>query len=85
MTKRQRPGKPGRPRKLGAAAVDPTTFNPRAVLAGIAADPESPPTARVMACKALLRLAEDTDPADDGEIDELTRKALVNMRKRRDD
>ena len=85
MTKRRRPRKPGRPRKLGAPAVDPTTFNPRAVLAGIAADPESPPTARVMACKALLRLAEDTETADDGEVDELTRKALVNMRKRRDD
>ena len=75
---------PGRPRKLGAAAVDPTTINPRAVLAGIAADPESPPTARVMACKALLRLAEDTETPDD-DLDDLTKRALLNMRKRHDD
>ena len=81
--KRRRPRKPGRPRKVGATAVDPTTFNPRAVLAGIAADPESPPTARVMAAKALLRLTEDTETDDSGE-DDLTRRALARMGRRND-
>ena len=64
MTTKRRP-RPGRPRKFGAPAVNPATIDPRAVLAGIASDPETPATARVMACKALLRLAEDTETADD--------------------
>ena len=77
---RRRSRQPGRPRKPGAPAVDPSTINPRAVLAGLASDPATPATARVAACKALLRLAGDPIEDDCGP-DELTKRALLNMRK----
>ena len=39
---------------LRAAGIDPSTVDPRAVLAAVAADPSAPASARVSAARALL-------------------------------
>jgi hypothetical protein len=39
---------------LAAAGIDPSTVDPRAVLAAVAADPSAPASARVSAARALL-------------------------------
>jgi hypothetical protein len=39
---------------LQAAGIDPTSIDPRAVLAAVAADPSAPAYARVSAARALL-------------------------------
>ena len=58
-----KPKRRGRPSRAEASAkaladVDLTAIDPRRVLIMIAADPSSPATARVAACRALLNLAE---------------------------
>src|SRR5262245_12413169 len=56
---RRRPGRPTRHEEmrwsLAELGVDPASFDPRRVLAGIAADVNAPATARVRAALALLR------------------------------
>ena len=76
----RRPNQTGRPRKVGTPS--PVRFDPRAVLAAIAADPLAPATARVGACKALLA-GNSADPAPD-ERDPITMAALrlLNTRNR---
>jgi hypothetical protein len=54
-------------------------LDPRAVLEEIAADPDAGATARVAACRALLKL--DAQPEDDL-VDGLTKRALVRMGQR---
>jgi hypothetical protein len=44
---------------LQAAGVDPTSFDPRAVLAAVAADASAPASARVAAARALLADAQE--------------------------
>jgi hypothetical protein len=39
---------------LQAAGIDPSTVDPRAVLAAVACDPSAPASARVSAARALL-------------------------------
>ena len=72
----------GRPRRAPSPDVDPTTVDPRRVLASIAADPNAPASARVAAAKALIvtggpgpaptPAVEDTDP----DMDRLDRRTL---------
>jgi hypothetical protein len=50
------------------ASIDIASVDPRAILASIPADPSAPATARVRACRVLLRMAEaavDTAEDDD--------------------
>jgi hypothetical protein len=56
-----------------------TRVDPRAVLEEIAADPNAGVTARVAACRALLKL--DAQPEADV-MDGLTRRALAKMGQR---
>jgi hypothetical protein len=44
----------GRPTRAEAAGIDPSTVDPRRVLAQVAADVSAPASARVTAAKALL-------------------------------
>lgn len=57
-----------------------TTIDPVAILREMAADPETPATARVQACKALLAIDKagkgDSNSADDTPTDQVTQTAL---------
>jgi hypothetical protein len=44
---------------LAANGIDPTSIDPRAVLAAVAADPSAPASARVAAARALLADAQE--------------------------
>jgi hypothetical protein len=79
-----RPGA-GRPPKAGTPAPS-GAFDPRSVLAAIAADPNAPATARVAACRALLA-GNSADPAPQPgspgvPLDALSRRALELLAKR---
>jgi hypothetical protein len=65
-------------RVVEVGGIDPATIDPRRILAGIAADPEAPAGARVMACKTLIAAAGEQAPnaADEATSDALTRRAL---------
>jgi hypothetical protein len=65
------PRRRGRPSKeeelqraLAEIGIDPTAIDPLRILASIAVNVRMPPTARVAACKVLLRV-KDQDPAED--------------------
>jgi hypothetical protein len=59
---------------------EPTLDEVRAVLWGIARDPEQAATARVSACSLLLRDARDNDGGESRGID-LNKRALALMRR----
>jgi hypothetical protein len=65
---RRRRGRPTREeataKALAAILVDPSTIDPRQILAGIAMDRSAPAGARVAACKVLLGV-KDQDSAED--------------------
>jgi hypothetical protein len=78
----------GRPRRAQASAkalaglvVDPTTVDPKLILAQIMVDTSAPAAARVSAAKALLA---DRERGDDGETRhaaDLNKRALALMRR----
>jgi hypothetical protein len=63
---------------LAAAGIDAATVDPRLILQSIAGDPSAPATARVSACRILLGLG-GADAPEDGDIDQLTARALAKM------
>src|SRR5262249_18762990 len=67
-TPRRRRGRPSRKeevqRALAELGVDPATIDPRRVLAAIASDTTAPAGARVAACKVLLGVKDQGDPAE---------------------
>jgi hypothetical protein len=79
----------GRPRREQASAkalaglvVDPTTVDPRVILAQIMVDTSAPAAARVSAAKALLADRERGDSAEGTRQDaDLNRRALALMRR----
>ena len=82
-------GRRGRPRKPGSLPVDPSTIDPRAILAGIASDRNAPPTSRVSAAKTLAAMAEadlrrqpllGTSEAEREAADDLNCRALKLLR-----
>jgi hypothetical protein len=88
---RARPSsKRGRPTRSAASAktlkalidggVDPTTIDPRTILAGIAADTSAPATARVAACRTLLTAAP-TGGDEPVAGDPLSRRAIQLLRR----
>jgi len=63
--RRGRPSKQEEVRRmLAEIGIDPSAIDPARILAALAASKSTPPTARVMACKALLGL-RDRDAAED--------------------
>lgn len=67
---------------LAALAIDPSTIDPRTILATIAADPSAAATARVAACRVLLAGTGEIAPAADSDDDEdpVTKLALKLLR-----
>ena len=63
---------------LAAILVDPSTIDPRQILAGIAADRSAPAGARVAACRTLLGLSENSD-AQAGAEDTVAARAIKLM------
>jgi hypothetical protein len=82
----RRRGRPSRAaasvKAMGSLPVDPQSINPKAILAGIAADPSAPATARVQACRVLLGHPGDSE--DEVGADDLTVRAITLLRRRAD-
>jgi hypothetical protein len=84
--------KPGRPTRaeaarkaiaaLAAAGIDPSSIDPRRILAEIAADASAPASARVMACRALLLTTAAPEEGADGALaDKISMRAIEIMRR----
>ena len=83
---RNRGGRPTRQqataKALAGLVVDPTTVDPRVILAQIMVDTSAPAAARVSAAKALLADRERGDSAEGTRQDaDLNRRALALMRR----
>jgi hypothetical protein len=78
----------GRPTRAQASAkalvgvtIDPTTVDPRVILAQIMVDTSAPAAARVSAAKALLADRERGDGAETRHEADLNKRALALMRR----
>ena len=78
---RNRGGRPTRAqasmKALAGITIDPTTVDPRVILAQIMVDTSAPAAARVSAAKALLA---DRERGDGGHEADLNKRALALMR-----
>src|SRR5262249_43670196 len=91
FTRKTRIGRPNRATAsakaaavLIAAGVDPADLDPVQILRTIAADASAPASARVAACKALLRAApqpDDPDGAGEVSADKLSGKAIKMLQR----
>ena len=87
-TTRKRLRRVGRPNRAQASAkalagVDVSVVDERQVLREIAADRSAPASARVSACKLLLFGSDaPQEPAEDGGMDELSRRAVSIMNRK---
>ena len=83
-TPRRRPGRPTREeevrRALAETGCDPAAIDPLRILAGIAADGTTPPTARVAACKVLLGVGDRDDGGATDDAAEINARAAARMR-----
>ena len=82
---RNRGGRPTRAqasaKALAGVMVDPTTVDPRVILAQIMVDASAPAAARVSAAKALLADCERGDGGETGRDADLNKRALELMRR----
>jgi hypothetical protein len=80
---RNRGGRPTRAqasaKALAGLVVDPTTVDPKRILAEIMVDTSAPHSARVSAAKALL--ADQRGDGDEARHDDLNKRALSLMRR----
>jgi hypothetical protein len=82
---RNRGGRPTREqasaKALAGVVIDPTTVDPRLILAQIMVDTSAPAAARVSAAKALLADRERDDGGEDRPDTDLDRRARALMRR----
>ena len=80
--RRGRPSKEEEVRQaLAEIGVDPALIDPRRILAAIAINKSMPPTARVAACKALLHVQDQDDPAEDRPGGDINARAVAMMQR----
>jgi hypothetical protein len=88
MADQPSPNRRGRPTRAQASAkalagltIDPSTVDPKVILAQIMVDASAPAAARVSAAKALLADRERGDGAETRHEADLNKRALALMRR----